>query len=162
MRKILTVLQSSRCAVPCIRWYTDRLVECSERWGGVPRDQGDFPIPPSLVECATTGFCFTDGSRLSPGKGLKKKKSPKKGDQYIVCDTSHGYSDNFELEWYSLYRTLSEKQRVFDPAEVRRLKGYPGLQSARTPIFPSPLTFLVFLELVWNCLLWKKKHGKNI
>lgn len=69
VQKILLLLNASNCLGPCVRWYTEQLVQATETFHSVDRSSSEFPIPSSLVGYADRGFSFHEKrGHVSPQK----------------------------------------------------------------------------------------------
>lgn len=69
VQKILLLLNASNCLGPCVRWYTEQLVQATETFHRVDRSSSEFPIPSSLVGYADRGFSFHEKrGHVSPQK----------------------------------------------------------------------------------------------
>ena len=69
VQKILLLLNASNCLGPCVRWYTEQLVQATETFHSVDRSSSEFPMPSSLVGYADRGFSFNEKrGHISPQK----------------------------------------------------------------------------------------------
>ena len=69
VQKILLLLNASNCLGPCVRWYTEQLVQATETFHSVDRSSSEFPMPSSLVGYGDRGFSFHEKrGHVSPQK----------------------------------------------------------------------------------------------